>query len=34
MARGLLDGAFLENQLLADAVLEEEIGVIDPACQL
>ena len=34
MARGLLDGAFLENQLLADAVLEEEIGVIDPPCQL
>src|SRR5262249_53718300 len=31
VARGLLDRAFLENQVLVDAVLEVDVGVVDPA---
>jgi hypothetical protein len=34
MARGLLDRALLEGQLLADAVFEEEVCVVHAAGQL
>src|SRR5262245_20677553 len=34
VARGFLDRALLENQVLVDAVLEVDIGVVDPAEQV
>src|SRR5262249_31322166 len=33
VARGFFDNVFLENQLLVDAVLEVDVGVIHPADQ-